>query len=107
MSPLQDIPVVLGKDISLDPSPLRSPTASSPNVLVVGGGVTGLITSWVLLDRGYRVTIVSKEWASHTKAQRLTSQIAGALWEYPPAVCGHHKDAISLHRSKRWSMVTY
>ncbi|KAH0536616.1 hypothetical protein FGG08_006527 [Glutinoglossum americanum] len=107
MSSLKDNPVVLGKDISLEPSPLKSPTASSPRVLVVGGGVTGLVTSWVLLDRGYHVTIVSKEWASHTKAQRLTSQIAGALWEYPPAVCGHHKDAISLHRSKRWSMVTY
>ncbi|KAH0548031.1 hypothetical protein GP486_008227, partial [Trichoglossum hirsutum] len=97
----------MGKDISLDPTPLKAPTASSPHVLVVGGGVTGLVTSWVLLDRGYRVTIVSKEWASYTKSQRLTSQIAGALWEYPPAVCGHHKDAISLYRSKRWSMVSY
>jgi D-amino-acid oxidase len=107
MSSLKDNPVVVGKDISFQPSPLKAPTASSPHVLVVGGGVTGLVTSWVLLDRGYRVTIVSKEWASHGKAQRLTSQIAGALWEYPPAVCGHHKDAISLHRSKRWSMISY
>ena len=100
-------PVTLGKDISLNPTPLHAPTPASPTVLVIGGGVTGLITSWVLLDRGYHVTIVSKEWASQTKAQRLTSQIAGALWEYPPAVCGQHTDAISLHHSKRWSLQAY
>src|SRR5947207_14495084 len=100
-------PVTLGKDISLNPNPLHAPTPSSPTVLVIGGGVTGLITSWVLLDRGYHVSIVSKEWASHTSAQRLTSQIAGALWEYPPAVCGQHSDAISLHHSKRWSLLAY
>src|SRR5438046_2071386 len=73
-------PVTLGRDISLHPSPLKAPAASSPTVLVVGGGVTGLVTSWVLLDRGYHVTIISKEWATYTKNQRLTSQIAGALW---------------------------
>src|SRR5271170_7336836 len=100
-------PVTLGKDVSLAPSPLKPPTPFSHNVLVVGGGVTGLVTSWVLLDRGYNVTIVAKEWASHTKSQRLTSQIAGALWEYPPAVCGQHTDAISLLHSKRWSLVAY
>jgi D-amino-acid oxidase len=102
-------PVTLRGDIhiSLDASPLRAPTASSPTVLVIGGGVTGLVTSWTLLDRGYKVTIVSKEWASYTKSQRLTSQIAGALWEYPPAVCGQHTDAISLLHSKKWSLQAY
>ena len=105
-SPLYN-PVTLARDISLDPSPLHPPTPSSPTILVIGGGVTGLITSWVLLDRGYHVTVVSKEWASQTKGQRLTSQIAGALWEYPPAVCGQHTDAISLHHSKRWSLQAY
>ena len=100
-------PVQLGKDVSLEPVPLKTPTVFSHNVLVVGGGVTGLVTSWVLLDRGYNVTVVAKEWASHTKAQRLTSQIAGALWEYPPAVCGQHTDAISLYHSKRWSLQAY
>jgi D-amino-acid oxidase len=38
---------------------------------------------------------------------RLTSQIAGALWEFPPAVCGSHTDAISLAHSKRWCMTAY
>jgi len=80
---------------------------SSPSILIVGGGVTGLVTAWVLLDRGYNVTIVAKEWASYGKEQRLTSQIAGALWEYPPAVCGQHTDAISLQNPKRWCVVAY
>jgi glycine/D-amino acid oxidase-like deaminating enzyme len=75
--------------------------------MVIGGGVTGLITAWTLLDQGYRVTILAKEWASYGEAQRLTSQIAGALWEFPPAVCGQHTDAISLQHSKRWCMVAY
>ncbi|KAH8671411.1 hypothetical protein BX600DRAFT_480499 [Xylariales sp. PMI_506] len=65
------------------------------------------VTSWVLLDRGYHVTILSKEWATWGKDQRLTSQIAGALWEFPPAVCGQHTDRISLSNSKRWCMVAY
>ena len=98
---------LIDDNFSLHTSPQRKPTPSSPTILVVGGGVTGLTTAWVLLDRGYHVTIVSKEWASYTNEQRLTSQIAGALWEYPPAVCGQHTDAVSLHRSKRWCMVAY
>ncbi|KAI0593354.1 nucleotide-binding domain-containing protein [Biscogniauxia sp. FL1348] len=61
--------------------------------------------SWVLLDRGYHVTILSSAWANDE--QRLTSQIAGALWEFPPAVCGQHTDAISLAHSKKWCMTAY
>lgn len=100
-------PLVMWKDITPSASRLRPATSSSPHILVVGGGVTGLITSWALLDKGYHVTIVSKEWASWGPKQRLTSQIAGALWEFPPAVCGQHTDAISLANSKRWCMVAY
>lgn len=37
----------------------------------------------------------------------MTSQIAGALWEFPPAVCGSHTDKISLAHSKRWCMTAY
>ena len=84
-----------------------APTDTSPRVLVVGGGVIGLVSAWVLLDRGFHVTIVAKEWASFAAGPRLTSQIAGALWEFPPAVCGHHTAAASLASSKRWSMVAY
>ena len=102
-----DRSLVLGEDFSLEPLPQIAPDAASPTVLIIGGGVTGLVNAWVLLDGGYRVKIVSKEWASFTDQQRLTSQIAGALWEYPPAVCGQHTDPISLIHSKRWSMVAY
>ncbi|KJZ71555.1 hypothetical protein HIM_09024 [Hirsutella minnesotensis 3608] len=78
----------LGEDISAGPHPLRQPTASTPHILVIGGGVTGLVTAWLLVDRGYQVTVVSREWASFGTGQRLTSQISGALWELPPTQCG-------------------
>ncbi|THV02737.1 FAD dependent oxidoreductase [Dendrothele bispora CBS 962.96] len=97
----------LWRDISPAPEPLTLPSEYSPHVLTTGGGVIGLVTAWVLLDKGYRVTIVAKEWASFGKAQRLTSQISGALWEYPPAVCGQHTDSISLRHSKIWAMTSY
>ncbi|KAI0075591.1 FAD dependent oxidoreductase [Panus rudis PR-1116 ss-1] len=74
-------------------------------VLVIGGGVTGMTNAWALLDAGYSVTIISEKWASLD--DRITSQIAGALWEYPPAVCGKHTDVISLQRSKVWCMTSY
>ncbi|KAI1411000.1 FAD dependent oxidoreductase [Hypoxylon sp. FL1857] len=97
--------LTLWRDISPIGQALRRPSSKSPHVLIIGGGVTGLISAWVLLDRGYRVTIVSSAWASDE--QRLTSQIAGALWEFPPAVCGQHTDKISLAHSKHWSMTAY
>lgn len=37
----------------------------------------------------------------------ITSEIAGALWEWPPAVCGRHTDEKSLERSKVWCMDSY
>ncbi|KAK8045394.1 hypothetical protein PG993_005418 [Apiospora rasikravindrae] len=73
-------------------------------VLITRGGVTGLVTAWTLLDKSYHITIVAKEWASYGSSRRLTPKIAGALWEFPPAVCGQHKDAILLQNSRRWCM---
>ncbi|KAI0143042.1 nucleotide-binding domain-containing protein [Xylariaceae sp. FL1272] len=99
------MPLAIGSNLSALPQPLREPTSNSPHILVIGGGVTGLVNAWVLLDRGYRVTIVSDAWVSDET--RLTSQIAGALWEFPPAVCGQHTDKISLAHSKRWCMIAY
>ena len=98
---------LLDGNLSLKPEPQTKPTNTSSRILVIGGGVIGLTTAWVLLDRGYHVTILSKEWTSCTHGGRLTSQIAGALWEYPPAVCGQHTDLISLTKSKTWCMVAY
>jgi D-amino-acid oxidase len=99
--------LVFWRDLTPFPTPLHTPVVTSPHILIVGGGVTGLVNAWTLLDHGYHVTILAKEWASYGNTQRLTSQIAGALWEFPPAVCGQHTDAISLQHSKRWCMVAY
>lgn len=98
---------MLWRDLSPHPLPLVELDFNSHHILVVGGGVIGLVTAWTLLDHGYRVTILAKEWPTWSDKQRLTSQIAGALWEYPPAVCGQHTNNISLLNSKRWCMVTY
>jgi D-amino-acid oxidase len=95
---------LLSDDISVAPEPMRSATANSPRILIVGGGVTGLITAWLLLDQGYRVTIISREWASYGSKQRLTSQIAGALWELPPAACGRQTVQDHLQLCQRWAL---
>ncbi|KAK5937429.1 hypothetical protein PMZ80_010436 [Knufia obscura] len=70
------------RDLTPLPFPLRPANKTSPHVLIIGGG-----------------------WASIV--DHITSQIAGALWEYPPAVCGQHEGKVSLEESKRWSMVSY
>ncbi|KAK4645678.1 hypothetical protein QC761_203620 [Podospora bellae-mahoneyi] len=56
-------------------------------VLIIGGGVSGLMTAWILLDRGYRVSVAAKEWYGEdaNKDGSMCSQTAGALWEYPPS----------------------
>lgn len=71
-------------------TPLVAPTLQSKRILIIGGGVSGLMTAWMLLDKGYHVTVLSKEWAwtSDFQHSRITSQIAGALWEFPPGGCG-------------------
>ncbi|KAJ7064281.1 FAD dependent oxidoreductase [Mycena amicta] len=101
--------LVMWRDLTPHPHRLVQPTPDSPHVLIVGAGVTGLVTAWVLLDRGYKVTILSKAYANFGSKpnERLTAQIAGALWEFPPAVCGSHTDPISLWNSKRWCMTAY
>lgn len=45
------------------------------DVIVVGGGVSGLTTALVLAERGHRVRVWSREAAAST-----TSAVAGALW---------------------------
>ena len=88
MSSITSPALCLGEDFPACSAPLQRPTSSSPHILVIGGEATALVTSWMLLDKGYKVTIISKEWATYTKAQRLTSQIAAALWEFPSGGCG-------------------
>ncbi|MEH2413167.1 FAD-dependent oxidoreductase [Nostoc sp.] len=72
------------------------------NILVIGAGVSGLTTAICLREAGFRVVIVADRFAPD-----LTSIVAGALWEWPPAVCGSHGAPRSLERSKEWCMTTY
>lgn len=71
-------------------------------VLVIGAGVSGLTTSLSLVRAGFEVVIVAEKSASE-----CVSAVAGALWEWPPAVCGYHHDQTSLSRSKGWCMESY
>ena len=72
---------------------------------MIGGGVVGVTSALQLLQKGYKVTVVAKEFASPVASGKcITSEIAGALWEWPPAVCGRHTDEKSLERSKVWCM---
>lgn len=75
---------------------------SAGHILVVGAGVNGLTTALCLRRKGFEVTIVAEKFAPH-----ITSVVAGALWEWPPAVCGHHQDQVSLTRAKGWSKTSY
>lgn len=71
-------------------------------VVVIGAGVIGLTTALTLRRNGFPVTVVAEQFAP-----RVTSVVAGALWEWPPAVCGRHKDEASLERAKEWCAVSY
>ena len=71
-------------------------------MLVIGAGASGLTTALCLARRGFQVTIVADRFAP-----RVTSVVAGALWEWPPAVCGYHNDQLSLARSKVWCEISY
>lgn len=55
----------------------------------------GLTTALVLRRRGWNPTVLADKFAPH-----ITSSVAGALWEYPPGVCGKHVD---LDRARRWA----
>ena len=71
-------------------------------VLVIGAGVSGLTTASCLADAGFAVAVLADK-----SAELTPSVVAGALWEWPPAVCGHHTDLESLRRSKQWAVASY
>lgn len=77
-------------------------TVKDARVLVIGAGVSGLTTALCLRQKGFDVVVVAEKFAPH-----IVSVVAGALWEWPPAVCGHHQDQQSLERSKAWCMTSY
>lgn len=75
---------------------------NQPAALVVGAGVTGLTSALVLARRGWRVTLIADRFGPDT-----VSAVAGALWEWPPSVCGRHHDQAVLARSADWAMRSY
>jgi D-amino-acid oxidase len=82
----------------MEPGPARA----RGRVLVIGAGVSGLTTALCARQRGHDVVVVADLFAPD-----ITSVVAGALWEWPPAVCGHHRDETSLDRSKAWCRRSY
>ncbi|MHA7277998.1 FAD-dependent oxidoreductase [Arthrobacter sp. Hz1] len=70
--------------------------------LVIGAGVIGLTTALSLRKEGWNVTVVAESFAPE-----VTSTAAGAVWEWPPSVCGRHHDEILLEKSKAWAMASY
>lgn len=73
------------------------------------------MSAWMLLDKGYRVTILAKDWAwlKDFHGSRITSQIAGALWEMPPGGCGLTEIAdpapgyANLANYQQWALQSY
>ncbi|MGL4176739.1 MAG: FAD-dependent oxidoreductase [Dermatophilaceae bacterium] len=90
-------------DVLLSPDHADLDAAPAPlHVLVVGAGVAGLTSAVTLALAGHRVTVLARDYAPE-----VTSVVAGALWEWPPAVCGHHRDEASIERSKEWCVLSY
>ncbi len=71
-------------------------------VLVIGAGVSGLTSALYLKRKGFRVTVLADRFAP-----QVTSVVAGALWEWPPAVCGRHYEEVALARAKVWCEASY
>ncbi|KAL1862283.1 hypothetical protein Plec18170_001108 [Paecilomyces lecythidis] len=101
--------------LSIADKPLQEATGDSKHVLIIGGGVSGLLVAWMLLDKGFRVTILARDWAwtKDFKGSRITSQIAGALWEMPPGGCGAQelekagKGWANLEHYREWALDSY
>ncbi|WP_067971003.1 FAD-dependent oxidoreductase [Mycolicibacter icosiumassiliensis] len=81
---------------------IPAPTSSRPKALIIGAGVSGLTSALVLARRGWSVTVASDRFGSDT-----VSTVAGALWEWPPSVCGRHHEQTTLTRSTDWAVHSY
>ncbi|XP_031565196.1 D-amino-acid oxidase-like [Actinia tenebrosa] len=77
----------------------------SNRILVIGAGVIGATTAYELLEKGYEVILLAKQFAQGDYS--VTSEVAGAQWEYPPGFCGRHNTDIKLEKPKKWAMVSY
>ncbi|UFP96551.1 FAD-dependent oxidoreductase [Gloeobacter morelensis] len=78
--------------------------ATRPLAMVLGAGVSGLTTAYLLQRCGIDVLLVAEQFG-----RRTTSVVAGALWEWQPAVCGFYEapPKAVLQREKRWSIASY
>jgi D-amino-acid oxidase len=76
--------------------------SQAQSALIIGAGVSGLTTALCLHRHGIQSTVIAEKFAPE-----ITSVVAGALWEWPPAVCGYHQDQASLNRAKGWCLVSY
>lgn len=76
--------------------------SEQPGALVIGAGVSGLTSALVLARRGWRVVVLAGRFGSDT-----VSTVAGALWEWPPSVCGRHHGESVLERSAEWASYSY
>ncbi len=72
---------------------------NSRHALVLGAGVIGLTTAFALGRRGWKVTVLAERIGAN-----ITSTVAGALWEWPPGVCGKHND---LARAREWARTSH
>lgn len=81
---------------------IPAPNSHQPKALIIGAGVSGLTSALVLARRGWRVTVASDRFGSDT-----VSAVAGALWEWPPSVCGRHHNQQALDRAAQWAMRSY
>jgi D-amino-acid oxidase len=81
---------------------LADHSSGDGHVLVLGAGVSGLTTAFCLSRKGFAVTVLADRFAPN-----VTSIVAGALWEWPPAVCGHPSDEASLARARVWCETSY
>ncbi|MCH9728504.1 MAG: FAD-binding oxidoreductase [Actinomycetia bacterium] len=79
-----------------------APGAQRQGVVVLGAGISGLTTALVFARRGWRVTVLADGFGADT-----VSTVAGAVWEFPPSVCGRHHDQGVLARSAGWAMASY
>lgn len=98
------------ENLSTSPAPLKAPSANAANhVLILGAGVIGMTTAWTLLDKGFKVTIVAKGWASKGTAEEpdLSSEAAGALWKCLPLECGPQAVTANLETNQKWTLESY
>ncbi|KAH8595860.1 hypothetical protein B0O99DRAFT_708632 [Bisporella sp. PMI_857] len=92
--------------IYFGPKPCRKPTESSSRILILGAGVAGLTTAWLLLDRGYKVTILAKAFGSADSQEPLASKVADVIWNLQPMAHERPMQLASLTRDQKWSIVT-